>query len=682
MAIAQRVNGTGQYYVASPSGPTTVSRPAAVQAGDVAIVVGAANAVTWVTPAGWSVFAANVTVGGMYVSVWYRVILSGDTSWAFSTSSLNTVSLIFVAFTGVNTSVPLDTAGSGNTSSSSQTVTASSITIANSGAFWMHAVAAIQPNGTNPQFSATGFTEYDNGALTYSLAYPVGLLWQGPMSSGATGTTVISSTRASGASQYLIAVPFALDATPPTTVSAVAVSAVQTAGNDLEKVIASEPAIGATAETSIGFVERLLEDSTLRLLEDHSLRLMEGSALVPAVTVIVQSHSQAMTGFAGTISIPTIVTSASAVAVVATGFASSIGVRDLVGTAATIAAGIAATTQVTASIATSSVVASGFVGSISTADIIGSTAVFASGITGAGSLTIGGGVYLAAGAVAVSGYTALAGITELIDLGASTATGSIGIITLDVGGSTSLSVIAVNATSWTGMTGTAMAVAPGVAVMTGTVPSLTASTGIPLGTVGSTAWVGTLGLLAGMSQVTVMAGFSAGLLATSEIIALASSGASGFVGTVGGNQFAIGSAVGFTALAGSVIETVEVNQPAVNGIWFLGSAVAIQIFNVSASAVEASAFSGITQVTIAIDAPATLATAWASTVIAIPAPPLDTGAGIAVRIPVDQFGGPLKIVPCMIDEFASSAIAVRMPADQFGGPHLTVVTTTGNNSNA
>ena len=381
-------------YFGGP-GPKTVSLPGACQPNDVGIITAISSGASWATPSGWTAVTLNYSQGGLYQSVWYRVIQAGDTSWSFGNSSMNNASLVFVAFTGVYSIGTIDVIGTPSFSAGITTVFVNSITIATTGAFFLNAVAGIYP-GTNPQFSAAGFSEYDNGPI--SVNYQTGLLWKGPLSAGVTSTFNITSSYGGGnlPYQYLFNIPFAL--TP------------------LIPVVVSVPAVSIIGKTDTGFSDRQLENKSIRVLENNSVRLLEGSVALPAVAVIAKPPAVLATGYAA----PTIRTAViSTQAQFATGYSASIA---------------ASTTFNVIALAVSSI---GFVGLAKTAIAISASPVPAFGFT---SSTVERTIAITPAMFAV-GYAAPVVTQDIISISSILATGYVapvsifGVYSIQVAGS-------------------------------------------------------------------------------------------------------------------------------------------------------------------------------------------------------------------------------------------------------
>jgi hypothetical protein len=669
MAIAQRSGGTGSYYVGG-AGPTTVSVPAACQANDVAIAIGAANGAGWSTPTGWTAISLNTTVAGLYLGVWYRVIQATDTNWSFGNASMSSFSVILVAFTGVNVSGPIDASGTSSTASNSRSIVANAITIATGGAMWLNAMAA-EYSGSAPQFSASGFTEYDNGTPA---AFPAGLLWQGPMSTGATGTPTITASYGSASGQYLINYPFSLSPTPPTIINLTSVHAASVTGATGEQTRILGTAPSSSGVANLGFSDRQLENMSFRTLENGSMRLLEGSASIGTVAISAKGQSPAITGYVGTITIPVIATIAPVSAVVATGYIPIIKVTEIIGITANAATGYAASLGVADLLTASATWATGYAAPTSEKEIINAVAVASSGYAAIGSLTIGGGTYFAAAAVGATGYAAQASLTEKIGVTAISVVGNVAVVSIATAGSLTISAFAVSASGLTGAETVNIGVSPSVAAGVGFAPSMTAGPSPGVSAVSIASLTGIVVTPFVIPQQATSAAFSTGISSENLVIASGAVNASGF--TAGGviRVSLAQNAVGFTAAIGTVVDTTMVNQPAVSSIWFCAAITAIQVFNVTAPAVRAGAFPGTTTVAIVTSSPAVLATGWTGVVVAIPAPPLNTGRGVTVRMSADEFGGPRVNSHSTVDGFGNPRIVVSMPVDDIGNPHSIIVT--------
>jgi hypothetical protein len=218
MAIGVRASGSAVYDTALASGSptTTVTKPAAAAAGDVAIVVqsmgwGGQGPFSAVTPAGWTAIATDVgsssATSAQRTSAFYRVLQAGDSTWAFGRTTANSqsvdIGIVFLAFTGVDNTTPIDATGTTATNTGSATISAPAVTIATANAW--HCIAMGCWNGGAA--SATGFTDLPNAnPATHEQA---DLLYnQTPKSAGSTGAVTVTQGAASG--NQLSAIPFAL----------------------------------------------------------------------------------------------------------------------------------------------------------------------------------------------------------------------------------------------------------------------------------------------------------------------------------------------------------------------------------------------------------------------------------------------------------------------------------------
>jgi hypothetical protein len=425
-----------------------------------------------------------------------------------------------------------------------------------------------------------------------------------------------------------------------------------------EHRVMQSTAPGAIGTVDIGFSDRLIEGGGVRRLENNSVRLLEFKfSGVAAVTAIMNPPATLATGLAGVGSAFMPATTVTITAVNAVGFIPATSITDLIGAGAIAAAGNIAAIQAKELIDSGAVMAVGYSALISTADIIGTVAVASDGFVGTGSLTLGGGVYLNAIAVEVDGYAGSAGTKDMIGVVTVTATARTGVIVMAVAGSVSVVVDAVLATCLTGTEVIDMAIAPSVPSATGVVPPVTGSFGTTASIPSIAASTGNLVSKVITNQPPPWAGVFSGLMTVTDSIFVTTVSTNVLTGLASGYLISVQTAVGCTPLAGNTTEAVVVNQSAVNSTWYPSGIQVIKVFNVTASAVGADAFPGTSWVVIAIDAPAVIVTGWTSTAIAIPNPPLGGGPGIAIKMPVDEFGCPYVVTSTATDEF--------------GGPHLT-----------
>ena len=670
MAISLRSGGTASYY--SLSAPITVTLPGACQPLDVAIICGTGWNGVFNAQAGWSQILSNYTLTAGYMSVWYRVIQSGDTTWSFGTTFMTAISLVFVAFVGVDRSNPIAVIGTQNIASLATSIVANSINIPVGGAYWLNATCGVQ-KGSAPQFSAAGFTEYDNSAAS-GTNYPAGLLWQGGMQSGPTGVATISASGGTSSNQSLANCPFALTLSPVVSLSMPAVNTTLAPGVTTRTMLAVAPHASASAQIGVQ-TDRQLETLGRRTLENNSVRLLEGPVDVAAVTIRANLLSPSIIGYVGTISIPVAPTVIPISAVIISGYAPATSILELINVTASTATGYVLDAGIPKQFPVSAVSAVGYIASTMESDRINAVAVAVIGYASASSLTIGGGVYIAGAAVAGTGYTPQPNVTELLGVAATNATGYVSILSLVIGGSIQLSAFAVVATGLAGTETVDMAVSPDVVSVSGTMASVIAGLNAVTGAVGITLLAGMSTITAGMQQeASGSAAFSIGAPVACLAMAPGIVSASGFTGIAGPYPSLVQNAVGCTAQAGSVVDTIAANQLAVSSIWFPAAAAAIQIFNVSAPAVDAGASAGIMHVVIGVNSPAAFSTELIGIAIAIPAPPLNVGSRITVRMPIDQFGGPRVNTLSTEDAFGNPDIVVVMLADEFGSPHLTVAT--------
>jgi hypothetical protein len=154
---------------------------------------------TLTVPSGWTaigtVVATNITVAA------YSALGSvASTAFALSVSRDN--GNVCAAYTGVDTTTPVDATGTTSSNSGAASITANAVTIATDQA--LHLIAA--GSWASGVYSATGFTVQNNGAAPNQAASILYNLT--PKSVGSTGTVTVNNTVSTG--QVLVVIPFAL----------------------------------------------------------------------------------------------------------------------------------------------------------------------------------------------------------------------------------------------------------------------------------------------------------------------------------------------------------------------------------------------------------------------------------------------------------------------------------------
>lgn len=195
---------------ASPStivASLAITMPTGATSSQVAILTITSNATTTITPpSGWTRIGSQVVqtngTGTVCVDVFWS--LGNNTQLTFTnnpTNGTHAQAWVCATFSGVDTTNPVDVAGTGNTSINSSTVVASSLTTTIANDWELICVGDINI-GT---YTATGFTV--SQISTFASA---GLLYNvTPLSIGATGTVTVTDS-AANANNGLAALPFTL----------------------------------------------------------------------------------------------------------------------------------------------------------------------------------------------------------------------------------------------------------------------------------------------------------------------------------------------------------------------------------------------------------------------------------------------------------------------------------------
>ena len=270
-------NGSVTYGTTDESSQT-VKLPSGTTAGDLAVVTIAWGANSPTThsspPAGWSTVAQNViessSNGNEGASVYYRVIQAGDTSWTFTMSASAYISFALQSFSGINRSRPIDNTGTTSANSGSNTITANSVTVNNSGAWEL--IGVSQSNGgTIPK--ATSFTALSNEDRNSTLLYITTAL-----NSGATGAVTVTGG-GPAAGNMLVAIPFTI--APAATAAPTATMAIASATPANESV-----SLVNTAQVSNQSSSRTLQSGPIQEAVNNG-----GTVLAPAATGVTSAPS-------------------------------------------------------------------------------------------------------------------------------------------------------------------------------------------------------------------------------------------------------------------------------------------------------------------------------------------------------------------------------------------------------
>lgn len=210
--IGFRASSSGD--LASPGGTTTIAMPTGSVGTDVVVAIfgssriAIANPNVVTPPAGWTSIASSITDNNGVDEVTLHGFwsLGNNASLDFSNSQTLTLNQGWVAlgFTGVDNGNPIDSTGTPNSNSGSASLVTNAINIvvANS---W-HCIGFA--DWLKQTFNASSFTNVENGApATNQMA---GCFYNTtPKAVGSTGTVSISYA-ASGTSEVIVAMPFAL----------------------------------------------------------------------------------------------------------------------------------------------------------------------------------------------------------------------------------------------------------------------------------------------------------------------------------------------------------------------------------------------------------------------------------------------------------------------------------------
>ena len=209
MSIGFRAASTGDVHL--PGATATITKPTGTVSTDVLVVffgsgtsAGGANAVT--APSGWTVISTgfSATGTGGIVTIYGFWALGSVTNLGFTNSQTSNLDQGWAcgAFTGCNTTTPIDATGTTNSNTATASLTTNAVTVATANAW--HCIGFADWN--SGAFTATSFTVSENAHTNES----AGILYNTtPKSTGSTGTVLVTSS-AAAASQILLAMPFAL----------------------------------------------------------------------------------------------------------------------------------------------------------------------------------------------------------------------------------------------------------------------------------------------------------------------------------------------------------------------------------------------------------------------------------------------------------------------------------------
>ncbi|MEO5948896.1 MAG: hypothetical protein ABIP74_00650 [Candidatus Saccharimonas sp.] len=175
-------------------GSVTIAKPSGIQVNDVLVasVVNQAGSTIPTVPAGWmTAFSASKTL------LAYRIVDGSETStFKFTTSASDDTRGAIVAFSGVDTTVPLDgvTPLSGSAAFSSTTVVAPSITTVTNNAWLVHFNINTYANA----IGASGVSAAGETAIISGASSNVAMIYKVRATAGATGTSTITMGGATG----------------------------------------------------------------------------------------------------------------------------------------------------------------------------------------------------------------------------------------------------------------------------------------------------------------------------------------------------------------------------------------------------------------------------------------------------------------------------------------------------
>ena len=226
MAIAHVGTDSGNDGASPSASPLVVSKPTGVSLDATHVLVlvigtgtGSATPATYSTaPTGWTSIGslANAANGADHISAWAYWALGNVSSLSFTKAGTagSTAGWRMAAFSGCDTTTPIDATGTANSSTTSvTTLTTNAVTVATDQAWHLIGVT----DWTGGGFTATSFTA-SNNANPATNQYGGILYNTTPKAVGSTGTVVIT-TGSSGTGEAIIGIPFALR--PATTAAAV-----------------------------------------------------------------------------------------------------------------------------------------------------------------------------------------------------------------------------------------------------------------------------------------------------------------------------------------------------------------------------------------------------------------------------------------------------------------------------
>ena len=187
---------------ASTKGATTltIARPTSSQAGDLLLAsIDVRNAPAVTAPSGWTLVRTDATAT-IAKSTYRHVASAGEVSYSWTFTSAQTAAGVIAAYSGVDTSTPIDTS-SGRTSSSGTAISAPSVDVAVAGS---RLVSLVGVAGTATVSPPAGMTERAEIAGGTGSTKTVSEASDASVGAGATGDKTATASRAAPAVAQLI----------------------------------------------------------------------------------------------------------------------------------------------------------------------------------------------------------------------------------------------------------------------------------------------------------------------------------------------------------------------------------------------------------------------------------------------------------------------------------------------
>jgi len=211
MAVAFRAAGTFATRGSPGTGALSVGVPAGTTTGDLLLLAatsyGGGSGVAINTPAGWTLI--NTRTGWnsgdpqYTTALYYKVAGASEGAVSMTTAASSYLDAVTAGFTGVDTTTPIDVAGTWSADQSGSTVTIPSITTLTANAWWV-SIGVDAVGQLNASSFPAGWTQRARTSITIAM-YVVNT--KALTAAGATGTATYSRT---GASQTHILLGLAL----------------------------------------------------------------------------------------------------------------------------------------------------------------------------------------------------------------------------------------------------------------------------------------------------------------------------------------------------------------------------------------------------------------------------------------------------------------------------------------